>query len=100
YCVAPRANVDLFILKAMSFSSQNVQVQQYEAGELDLAQVLTLGDYAYATKAHHLKDQVVSTREIGYLGVQIAKTVNKLMGDENLRRAIALAVDREEIAKN
>ena len=98
--VGQRGNVDRFILKAMSMSSQNVQIQQYEAGELDLAQVLTLGDFAYASKAKHLKPQLSSTPEIGYLGLQVAHTVNKLMTDENLRKAIALAIDRDDIAKN
>ena len=98
--VGPCGNVDRFILKAMNMSSQNVQVQQYEAGELDIAHVLTLGDYAYSTKARHLKDQVHKTPEMGYLGVQMARTVNKLMADPDLRQAIALALDREEIANN
>lgn len=93
-------NVDRFILKAMNMSSQNVQIQQYEAGELDIAHVLTLGDYAYSTKAAHLKDQVYRTPEIGFLGVQMAHTVNKLMTDPDLRKAIALALDREDIANN
>jgi ABC-type transport system substrate-binding protein len=93
-------NVDRFILKAMNMSSQNVQIQQYEAGELDIAHVLTLGDYAYATKAGHLKDQVNRSPEIGFLGVQMAHTVNKLMADPDLRKAIALALDRDEIANN
>ncbi|MDB5048804.1 MAG: extracellular solute-binding protein family 5 [Fibrobacteres bacterium] len=93
-------NVDRFILKAMNMSSQNVQIQQYEAGELDIAHVLTLGDYAYATKAGHLKNQVNRTPEIGFLGVQMAHTVNKLMSDPDLRKAIALALDRSEIADN
>jgi ABC-type transport system substrate-binding protein len=93
-------NVDRFILKAMNMSSQNVQIQQYEAGELDIAHVLTLGDYAYSTKARHLKDQVARTPEIGFLGVQVAHTVNKLMADPDLRKAIALALDRDDIANN
>ncbi|GEM_PF-4890312 len=93
-------NVDRFILKAMNMSSQNVQIQQYEAGELDIAHVLTLGDYAYSTKAAHLKAQVHKTPEMGFLGVQVARTVNKLMADPDLRKAIALALDRNEIANN
>ena len=98
--VGQRGNVDRFVLKAMNMSSQNVQIQQYEAGELDIAHVLTLGDYAYATKAKHLKDQVHASPEIGFLGVQVAHTVNKLMTDPDIRQAIALALDREDIAKN
>ena len=95
-----RGNVDRFVLKSMNMSAQSVQIQQYEAGELDVAHVLTLGDYAYATKAGHLKADVAITPEMGFTGVQIARTVNKLMNDDNLRRAIALAIDKADIAKN
>jgi peptide/nickel transport system substrate-binding protein len=96
----PRGNVDRFVLKSMNMSSQNVQIQQYEAGELDVAHVLTLGDFAYATKARHLENQVVISPEIGFTGMQIARTVNKLMNDDNLRRAMALAIDKRDIALN
>ncbi|MDB5105241.1 MAG: extracellular solute-binding protein family 5 [Fibrobacteres bacterium] len=98
--VGERGNVDRFVLKSMSMSSQSVQIQQYEAGELDVAHVMTLGDYAYASKAKHIKDQVVMTPEMGYTGIQMARTVNKLMNDDNLRRAIALAIDKADLAKN
>ena len=98
--VGERGNVDRIILKSMSMSSQSVQIQQYEAGELDVAHVMTLGDYAYASKAKHLKDQVVMTPELGYTGIQVARTVNKLMNGDNLRKAIALAIDKADLAKN
>jgi ABC-type oligopeptide transport system substrate-binding subunit len=98
--VGERGNVDRFVLKSMSMSSQSVQIQQYEAGEIDVAHVMTLGDYAYASKAGHLKNQVVMTSEMGYTGIQVARTVNKLMNDDNLRKAIALAIDKEDLARN
>ena len=98
--VGERGNVDRFVLKCMNMSSQSVQIQQYEAGELDVAHVMTLGDYAYASKAKHLHNQVVMTPELGYTGLQVARTVNKLMNDDNLRRAIALAIDKADLAKN
>ncbi len=95
-----RGNVDRFELKAINMSSQNVQIQQYEAGELDVAHVLTLGDYTYAVKAKHLQGDLQSTPEIGFTGIQMARTVNPLMGDPDLRKAIALALDKQDIALN
>jgi ABC-type transport system substrate-binding protein len=100
FYVGERGNVDRFVLKSMNMSAQSVQVQQYEAGEIDIAHVMTLGDYAYASKAKHLKNQVVMTSELGYTGIQIARTVNKLMNDDNLRKAIALSIDKEDLARN
>ncbi len=100
YYVGPRGNVDRFVLKSMNMLAQSAQIQQYEAGEIDVAHVQTLGDYAYATKAKHLNEHVVLTPEMGYTGIQIARTVNPLMNDDDLRRAIAMALDKGDIAHN
>ena len=94
--VGERGNVDQFILRSGGLA---VQVKNYEAGDLDIAHVLTLGDYKYSTTGH-LKTELVEENEFGFHGIQVARTLNPLMQNSKIRQAISLAIDRKSIAQS
>lgn len=95
YYQGPRGNVDRFMLK---MGGEQVEVQSYEAQDLDLALVTGMGDYKYVNESPHLHGQVFSLEKLGFHGFQIARTIHPLMEDLNLRKALAFAVDRQTIA--
>jgi peptide/nickel transport system substrate-binding protein len=89
-------NVDRFEIKAGGLL---VQLQNYEAGALDVAHILSLGDYRYVLKNEELHEQMREELELGYNGYQIARTVNPLVHKPEIRRALALAIDKKRIAE-
>ena len=89
-------NVDVFVLKSGGLS---VQVQNFEAEGLDIAHILSLGDYKYVTTDARMKKQVHEENELGFHGFQMARTVNPIVDNQKLRTALALGVDKETIAK-
>ena len=91
-----RGNVDRFVLHPGGLT---VQVQNYEAGDLDLAHILTLGDYRYVTSGGRISHQYVEEEELGFMGYQIARTLNPLLEEPKIRQALAMAIDRKVIAE-
>jgi peptide/nickel transport system substrate-binding protein len=89
-------NVDIFVLKSGGLS---VQVQNFEAEGLDLAHVLSLGDYKYVTTDLRMKKQVHEENELGFHGFQMARTVNPIVDNQKLRTALAIGIDKQTIAK-
>lgn len=94
--VGERGNVDRFVLRPGGLT---VQVQNYEADDLDIAHILTLGDYRYVTSGGRISKQLIEEEELGFMGYQISRTLNPLFEDPKVRLALAMAVDRETIAK-
>lgn len=90
-------NVDRFEVKSGGLLSQ---VQNYQSGALDVAHVTGLGNYRYLTQSDHLKNELREQQEFGYYGYQIARTVNPLMHDARIRRALALAINKKKIAES
>jgi ABC-type oligopeptide transport system substrate-binding subunit len=91
-----RGNVDKFKLLPGGLT---VQVQNYEADDLDLAHILTLGDYRYVTSGGRISRQLVEEEELGFMGFQMARTVNPLLENHKIRKALAMSIDKETIAK-
>lgn len=94
--VGHRGNVDRFVLRPGGLT---VQVQNYEADDLDIAHILTLGDYRYVTSGGRISRQLVEEEELGFMGYQMARTINPLFEDKRIRRALAMSIDRKTIAE-
>lgn len=95
YYRGKRGNIERFVLK---MGGEQVGVQSYEAEDLDLALVSGMGDYKYVNESPHLHGQVFSLEKMGFQGFQVARTINPLLEDLNLRKALAFSVDRQTIA--
>lgn len=91
-------NVDQFDLVPGGF---NVQIQNFEARAIDLAQIFNMGDYRFVKKLRDTtRSELIELEEFGFNGIQIARTVNPLFYNIKLRKALSFAIDRKTLSAN
>jgi ABC-type oligopeptide transport system substrate-binding subunit len=91
-------NVDKIVLK--NFAAGASHIQAYQSGELDLAWVSNVADYKFATNNAALKTAFHETpNDLFWAGFQITRGFNKVMDDIKVRKAFAMAIDRETLAR-
>jgi ABC-type oligopeptide transport system, periplasmic component len=90
-------NVDKIVLK--NYAAGVSQVQAYQAGEIDLAWISNVADYAYATKNAALKKDYKETPNDLMIGAyELTKGFNKVFDDIRVRQAFAYGTDRDTLA--
>lgn len=96
-------NVDKIVLK--NFAAGVSLVQPFQAGEVDVAWIGGgsggTADYKYITKTPALNKQLKETpNDLSIHAFQWSRGFSPIMDDIRVRKAFALAVDRETLAKS